>query len=225
MTHIEERIVEAYIGEYASGKSENAVNRALELAQQGLEVTIVDLDMVEPFYTLRPIKKELESAGIHVLAWETNETMGLGEAGSVIKPEMRWALHRPGHIILDIGYGVEGAKTLNLVEGARESKELKIIAIINASRPMTSSVSDIIEHVQGMGKVDGIINNTHLGDETTAAVINEGAIMVTEAARQLQIPIIATAVDIALQQEFASGQDVMGNPIRFIKRLMHKTFW
>lgn len=181
--------------------------------------------MVEPFYTLRPIKRELEAAGLHVIAWETNETMGLGEAGSVTKPEMRWVLRRPGHIILDIGYGVEGAKTLNLVEGARESKELKIIAIINASRPMTSSVSDIIEHVQGLGKVDGIINNTHLGDETAAPVINEGARVVTEAAQQLQIPIIATTVDFELQHEFASGQDVMGNPIRFIKRFMQKTFW
>ena len=55
-------IIEAYVGEYASGKSENAVNRALELKRQGLAVTLVDLDTVEPCYTLRPIKQELEAA-------------------------------------------------------------------------------------------------------------------------------------------------------------------
>lgn len=48
------RIVEAYIGEYASGKSENAVNRALALAEQGRKVTLVDLDLVEPVYTASP---------------------------------------------------------------------------------------------------------------------------------------------------------------------------
>ena len=59
-----DRIVEAYIGEYASGKSENAVNRALTLAKQGREVTLVDLDLVEPVYTLRPLISLLEEKGV-----------------------------------------------------------------------------------------------------------------------------------------------------------------
>ncbi|MFA4884869.1 MAG: 4Fe-4S dicluster domain-containing protein [Desulfotomaculaceae bacterium] len=49
-----DRIVEAYVGEYAAGKSESAINRALEVVRQGRKVTLVDLDLVEPFYTLRP---------------------------------------------------------------------------------------------------------------------------------------------------------------------------
>ena len=52
-----ERVLEAYVGEYASGKSEIAINRALELKKLQHQVTPVDLDIVEPFYTLRPIKK------------------------------------------------------------------------------------------------------------------------------------------------------------------------
>ena len=40
--------IEAYVGEYASGKSENAVNRAVALHRQGRPVTLVDLDTVEP---------------------------------------------------------------------------------------------------------------------------------------------------------------------------------
>ncbi|MDO4542807.1 MAG: hypothetical protein Q4C00_08295, partial [Bacillota bacterium] len=71
-----DRIVEAYIGEYASGKSENAVNRSLELKKMGRKVTLVDLDLVEPVYTLRPLKAELTEAGINVIAWETQETLG-----------------------------------------------------------------------------------------------------------------------------------------------------
>ena len=61
-------IIEAYVGEYASGKSENAVNRALALNEAGLPVTIVDLDTVEPCYTLRPIKVALEAKGIYISA-------------------------------------------------------------------------------------------------------------------------------------------------------------
>ncbi|MFZ5627033.1 MAG: hypothetical protein ACOY3H_06770 [Bacillota bacterium] len=219
------RIVEAYIGEYASGKSENAVNRALELAALGRQVTLVDLDLVEPFYTLRPIKHELKEQQVDVIAWDTAETMGLGEAGSVIKPEMRWALWRPGDIILDIGYGVEGAKTLNLVEGARESEELQVLAVINASRPMTAAVADIVQHVREMGIVHGLINNTHLGDETTLEVIVEGLRLVAEAAEILGMPIVATSVDEKFRSAFPEGRDPLGNPVRFLRRLMPKAMW
>src|SRR5690554_1354287 len=115
------RIVEGYVGEYASGKSEVAVNRAIELLNSGHpRVTLVDLDIVEPCYTLRPIKDKLSKLGLSVLAWDTRDTIGLGETGNILRAENKWALRREGDIILDIGYGVEGAKTLNLLEGAQE---------------------------------------------------------------------------------------------------------
>lgn len=222
---IEERIVEAYIGEYASGKSENAVNRALELVRSGRQVNLVDLDLVEPFYTIRPIKRELINMGLQVIAWETSETLGLGEAGSVIKPEMRWALRRQGDVILDIGYGVEGAKTLNLVEGATQDPDLKVFVVVNVYRPMTSTIKDIISYVSDLGLVHGLVNNSHLGDETQAKEVEEGARIVTEAAKELGLPVIATAVDIKLKGEFPSGHDCMGNPVRFLTRFMQNTFW
>lgn len=219
-----EPIIEGYVGEYASGKSENAVNRAIELGGQNRTVTLVDLDIVEPFYTLRPIKKQLESLNINVLAWETKNTFGLGEAGSVMRPEMRWALKRPGDIILDIGYGVEGAKTLNLLEGYQDNKYLKIFVVINCSRPMTANVGDIKEYILSLGRVDGIINNTHLGDETTPETVNAGARIVAKAAKDLGLPVIATAADERLQAEMGT-HDIMGNPIRYLRRYMPYTFW
>ena len=98
-----DRIVEAYIGEYASGKSENAVNRSLELVRRNRKVTLVDLDLVEPVYTLRPLKEELTAAGVNVIAWETEETLGLGEAGSVLHPNMRLSLiHIFEHFVVEV---------------------------------------------------------------------------------------------------------------------------
>lgn len=219
-----EPIIEGYIGEFASGKSENAVNRALALARQGRQVTLADLDVVLPFYTLRPIKKKLEEMGISVLAWETEETFGLGEAGSVLHPKMRWVLKQPGDVILDIGYGVEGAKIFNLLEGYGEDSPLKIIAVINVSRPMTASVEDIIEYVQSLGKVHGLLNNTHLGEDTTVEIIQEGAKVVTEAAEKMGLPVIATSAEEKFRPELGE-QDIMGNPVRYLQRFMHHTFW
>ncbi|WP_027364328.1 ATP synthase [Desulfotruncus alcoholivorax] len=224
MGAIDPRVVEAYIGEYASGKSEVAVNRALDLATGGRKVVLVDLDIVEPCYTLRPIKKELEAKGITVLAWETRDTVGLGETGNVLRAENRWALRRSGDIILDVGYGVEGAKTLNLLEGSGADPDLKIFAVINIARPMTSTVNEIVQYVRDLGKVHGLINNSHLGDDTDLEIVLEGARVVGVAAEKLGLPVVATtAVD-----EIAAligPVDSAGNPVRKLVRYMPRTLW
>lgn len=217
-------IIEAYIGEYASGKSENAVNRAIELCRAGQPVTLADLDTVEPCYTIRPIKKELQAMGIDVVAWETRDTVGLGEAGNVISGAMRWVLRRRENVIMDIGYGVHGAAIFNLVEGALENPFLKIIAVVNMSRPFTSTVENIVEYIQTLGRVDALLNNTHMAEETTVDLVQRGAQGVTEAAGQLNLPVVATSAVKEIAQKIGD-YDIMGNPVRPLERIMPKTFW
>jgi hypothetical protein len=217
-------VVEAYIGEYASGKSEIAVNRALELTRAGRPVTLVDLDLVEPCYTLRPLKKELEQTGMTVLAWETADLIGLGETGNLVKPSTRFCLLRPGDVIMDIGYGISGARVLNLVENAWEDPDLRIYAVINVARPMTATASQIVDHVRDIGRVDGLINNSHLGDETDAAIIEEGVCTVAAASRILDIPVIATVVAENLAASFGNNGSP-GHPVRVIRRYMPGAFW
>ena len=159
-----------------------------------------------------------------MVAWETSETLGLGEAGSTLKPEMRWVLRRPGDIILDIGYGVEGVKVLNLIEGAFES-DLKIFVVLNTGRPMTASVDDIVDYVRDLGPVDGLVNNSHLGSETTIDFVHEGSQIVSAAAGILNLPVIATYMDIRFKNEVTGATDYLGNPIRFLTRYMEDAFW
>jgi hypothetical protein len=222
--HTTPRIIEAYVGEYASGKSENAINRAISLFEQGLAVSLADLDTVEPVYTLRPIKQELSDMGIHMIAWETRETVGLGEAGNVLHPAMRWALLRPENVIMDVGYGVHGAEIFNLIEGALENPFMKIIGVINMSRPMTLTVDLVEEYVRGLGRVDALLNNTHLDDETTVEVVQTGAKKVHEAAGRLGIPMIATAATEAIATQIGPV-DAVGCEVWPLKRLMPKAFW
>jgi len=216
------RIVEAYIGEYASGKSEMAINRALELSNQGRRVTLVDLDTVEPFYTLRPIKILLEKMNLNVISYSREDSFGLGETGAMLNPRARWALRNEGDIILDIGYGVFGAQTLNLVEEIDQTPELKVIAVLNASRPMTNSIDRILEYVAGLGRVDAIVANTHMGDETTPEIIEAGNQIIIEAAQLMQLPIIYVAIIEELKE---SGVNHFNLPVKYIKRYMPSAMW
>jgi len=184
---------------------------------------LVDLDTVEPFYTLRPLKEFLEGLGLNLISFSTEDAFGLGETGAMLNPRARWALYNEGDIILDIGYGVYGAQALNLVEGASESKELQILAVINSTRPMTNSQERIAEYLQELGHVDAIIANTHLGDETTLEIIMEGNEEIIAVAKRLNIPVAF----IAAEEKFAAQLIELNTdiPVKFIKRYMPAAMW
>lgn len=216
--------VEAFVGEYASGKSEVSINRALALHHAGEKVTLADLDLVEPVYTLRPLKKELVKAGLDVVAWETHETIGLGEAGMTLHPEMKSLTRRSGVVVLDVGYGVYGSEILNVIEGLPEHPALLIYLVVNIMRPMTSSVEAIVDEASRFRKLDGLINNSHLGDETTPELVVRGASLVNEACQKLRQPFIATAAIEDIAQKVAS-ESLHGSTIWPLKRYMPRAFW
>lgn len=200
-----------------------AINRALELREQGRQVTLVDLDTVEPFYTLRVIKKVLEAKGINMISYDREDSFGLGETGAMLNPKARWALKNEGDVILDIGYGVHGARTLNLVEGAYESPELKIIVVMNGTRPMTDSPVKVKEYLQELGRVDAIVLNTHLAEQSTPAVILAGNRMIAAVAQEEGIPIAYMAINEELKDMAAfEDEDI---PIKYIKRYMPAAIW
>jgi len=217
------RIVEAYVGEYASGKSEMAINRAIELKNWGHKVTLVDLDTVEPFYTLRPLVKILETKDINVIAFSKDNSFGLGETGAMLNPKAKWSLMHEGDVILDIGYGVNGARTLNLVEGANESPELRVIIVVNYARPMTNSKEKVKEYIENLGRVDAVVANTHLGDETTLALIKKGNSIIIQAAREMGIPVDYMAINENMKEVVIAEE--FNVPVKFINRYMPGAIW
>ncbi|MDK2822004.1 MAG: hypothetical protein PWP31_1969 [Clostridia bacterium] len=194
------------------------------LHNEGQKVTLADLDTIEPCYTLRPLKEKLESQGLSVLTWKTCEIEGWGETGTVLYPGVRWALHRQGHVIFDVGYGVAGADMLDLIEGIESTPELNVICVINTTRPITSTVTKIVDYVNSLGRVDGLLNNTNLGEETTTDLIRSGGVLLEKAAKILGLPIVATSVMAELADKFGPN-DNLGHSIRVIHRYMPQAFW
>lgn len=149
---------------------------------------------------------------------------GWGETGTVLHPAVRWALHQEGDVLIDVGYGVAGSGALHLLAEPSAATSLQIVAVINTARPLTAKVEDIVNHVRSLGKVDGLLNNTHLGTETTPELIQAGARLVAAAARVLKLPLVATAV-MAELAPLIGEVDSLGNPVRVIKRYMPRAFW
>ena len=224
------RKVEVYTGAYTSGKSEISVNRALMLLSKENPITLVDLDTVEPAYTLRPIKKELETYGIKVITQESYE--GLGEAGNVITGAQQNCLAIGGDMVIDVGYGAGGLDILEVINNIDKEENLNIYIVINASKPETSTVDNIVEYInwsKGISnyswkKFSGIVSNTHFGDDTTKEDAIRGYEITKKAARELDLPIIALPVAEKIYSEFGADK-YDGIPIWPLKRFMPRAFW
>ncbi len=225
------RLVEIFTGAYASGKSEISINRALMLNNEEFPVTLVDLDTVEPAYTLRPIQKELEACGLKIITQESY--FGLGETGNVITPQQQNCLKlNNDNIVIDVGYGASGLDILDLVTGIEEESNMHIYIVINASKHETSTVDYIVEYVKwslGRGEqkwknFSGIISNTHFGDETHKEDVLKGFETTKKAAEILDIPIRAIAVSEKIYPEL---QSLIFNGISVwpLKRFMPKALW
>ena len=223
------RFVEVFAGAYASGKSETALNRARQFAIAKKPITLVDLDSVEPAYTLRPIAKELEAMGINVITQPDN--FGLGEAASYVTSAQINCLNNEGGIIIDVGYGAGGLDILDIINNIGDEKKLKIYLVVNTAKFETSTVENIIEYVtfsEGLEKrpwkkFAGVISNTHFGDETTKEDIINGYNKLKKACEIINLPIIAIGVDEKLAPDFDTKYDNVN--VWIYKRLMPKAFW
>lgn len=225
------RWIEVFTGSYASGKSETAINRALMLHNKGVALTLVDLDTVEPAYTLRPIKKQLQALGLSVIAHNREDSFGLGEAGTYITPEQKMCLHRVENLILDVGYGACGVDALVLLEDILKEKDLKIYMVINPTKFETSTFDNIVEYVNwavtGQNttwKLSGLICNPHFGNQTEIKDILNGYKMVKEASQNLSIPIRALNIEESLLEEF-SKTNFNEVEVWPLKRFMPQALW
>ena len=224
-----ERVVEVYAGAYASGKSETALNRARQYAAMNKSITLVDLDTVEPAYTLRPIAGKLEDMGIKVITQPDN--FGLGEAASYVTPAQTNCLSQRGNIIIDVGYGAGGLDILDILNNINLEKNLEIYLVVNTAKFETSTVENIIEYVtfsEGIEKrpwkrFTGVISNTHFGDETTKEDVINGYNKLKKACEKINLPIRAIGIDEKLASAFRLNYD--GVEIWTYKRMMPLAFW
>ncbi len=224
------RRIEIFTGAYTSGKSEISINRAFMLKNEEFPVTLVDLDTVEPAYTLRPLKKELGNLGLTVITRE--EYTGLGETGNIITGEQQNCLFNEGNIVIDVGYGAGGLDILDIITNIEKEKNLEIYMVINTSKHETSTIDNIIEYVkwsEGSGKqswkkFEGIISNSHFGDQTTKEDVIKGYEITSLAAKKLGLPIKAVAVAESLYPELEYLVNE-GISVWSLKRFMPKALW
>ena len=161
-----------FAGHYGSGKTNIAVNYAFKLRQQGLEVAVADLDIVNPYFRTKDSEKELKEAGIRLICSEF-------ASSNVDLPSLPQDIYsviddRSEYAVMDIGGDDRGAYALGRYsESIVRENDYEMYLVINMYRPLTRDAYSTLEVMNEIEKAasmkfTAIINNSNLGEETTS---------------------------------------------------------
>ena len=196
---MEHRRITLFAGHYGSGKTNIAVNYAIALAQEGKNVCIADLDIVNPYFRTKDSADELEKAGVELISPQfANSNVDLPalpqELYRVVEDKSKYA-------VLDIGGDDRGALALGRYTPqllAEDNYEMLFVA--NFYRPLTRTPEEALEVMQEIQQAGGlpftgIVNNSNIGWDTTPEDIQA----TEEKAKQLSalsgLPLVMTTAE------------------------------
>ncbi len=195
--------VTLFAGHYGSGKTNIAVNYALHLRKQGLPVIIADLDIVNPYFRTKDSAKELEEAGIEVIASPyANSNLDIPAL-----PEKMYRVCRDHRVyaVIDVGGDDQGAVALGrYTPEILEEGNYEMIFVANAFRPLTRKPEEALEVMREIEAAGGIpftaiVNNANLGEETSAEDVLRGEAFCRELSRLSGLPVAFTSIVRELQ--------------------------
>ncbi len=185
-------------GHYGSGKTNIAVNMAFELKKDYEKVAIADIDIVNPYFRTKDSQAELEENGIKLICSEyANSNVDIPalpqEIYSVIDNKDVMA-------VVDIGGDDRGAYALGrYAPGILQENNYDMLFVVNKFRPLTpdaESTVEIMHEIEAAGKIKftGIINNSNIGNETTADDVLNSLNYAEEISRVAGLPVVLTTV-------------------------------
>ena len=181
-------------GHYGSGKTNLSVNLAMQLAKQQEKVTIVDFDIVNPYFRTADFQDLFEKNGITLAAsMYANTSLDI----PAISFDVERMAYEPGYLIIDVGGDDAGAIGLGRYADALSAyqADMDMLYVVNRYRYLTEQPQEALELMQEIEAVSrmrhtGIVNNSNLGRETTAKLIEQSVPYGEQIAAAAGIPLV-----------------------------------
>lgn len=209
-------------GHYGSGKTNIAVNLALDLKRQYGNTAVADLDIVNPYFRTKDSAQQLTREGIRLICSEyANSNLDI--------PALPADLYsitddKSLKVVLDIGGDDRGAYVLGrLAPAMLRENDYDMLMVMNKYRPLTPDALSTIEVMREIEAAcgipfTGIINNSNLGAETTPEVVRASLSYAGEVSALSGLPVVMTTAEEAV----CTGLDGIDNvfPLRLQRKIV-----
>lgn len=202
---MEHKRITLFAGHYGSGKTNIAVNYALQLRKEGKEVTIADLDIVNPYFRTKDSEQELSQAGIKLIS----SAFASSNVDLPALPQEVYSIvdNNSGYAVMDIGGDDRGAYALGrYADSIKKENNYEMFMVINMYRPLTRDVESTLEVMAEIEqacsmKFTAIVNNSNIGMETTAQDVIDSFEYAQKISDATGLPWRLTTVDEKLYNE------------------------
>jgi len=185
-------------GHYGSGKTNIAVGLAMEKKRHGRSVAVADLDIVNPYFRTKDSAEDLAAQGIRLISSEyANSNVDI----PALPQEMYAVIDEvETSFILDIGGDDRGALALGrLTPAILRENDYEMLMVLNFYRPLTRdlfAMQEIMKEIETAAGIrfTGLINNSNLGEETTAEDVLATVELADQFSLQTGLPLVMTTV-------------------------------
>lgn len=194
-------------GHYGCGKTNLSLNLALSLAKGNNKVTLVDLDIVNPYFRSGDYKELLSKYDIKVIC---PQSLGTTLDSPFLSAEIYSVFNDDGrYVIIDVGGDDAGAFALGrFSKNIQRLKDYNAYYVINKFRALTSTpqeAAELLSEVEAASRIKAtaIVNNSHLQGLTTAEDILSSLQYAKQTAKLLKLPVAFTTVPQFLAVELS----------------------
>lgn len=187
-------------GHYGTGKTNLSINLALDCARAGESVTLIDMDVVNPYFRSADYAELLTDEGIRVIGpnfANTNlDTPSLpGSIGAAIEEGEK--------VIIDVGGDDAGATALAVYRRQLEVADPDVLYVVNRYRSLTTTPEEAVEILRDIERTariraTGIVNNSHLKQLTTSDTVESSMWFAQRVSELTGLPLRFTTVPSGL---------------------------
>ncbi len=158
-------------GHYGVGKTNVSLNLAAKFNALGEKVTLVDLDLVNPYFISSEYKDEEYLKGVHVIS---PKFAGTNVDVPSVPAEINSIFNgQSGRVIIDAGGDDVGATALGTLARSLADTVYEMLYVINRYRALTTEAEEaakLLKEIEAACrlKATSIINNSHLSGTTEA---------------------------------------------------------
>ncbi|MEG0302861.1 MAG: ParA family protein [Gordonibacter sp.] len=250
-TYIPRTPVVVVCGHYGVGKTNFALNLAIDAAAHGFKVTLSDLDVVNPYFRSSDSRSLLEEHGVRLIApvfagtnLDSPSLSGATEP-AIEQARASWLAMMTGAcsfgdptaqlpprklVIIDAGGDDVGATALGRFAPAIAADHYDMLYVVNRNRNLTQEPAEAVEVLREIEakshlQATAIVNNTHLKQDTDEDVIARGIPFAQAVADQAGLPLACTTVPTAFTDQCTLIGPNDGRQALYPVRIYVRTPW